>query len=169
MAAVDRPPARLGECAAELRAVMRRYPSGVSVVTISMDGEEYGVTIGSLVTLSLDPPLVGISIGHESSLYELLERSDGFAVNLLAADQADLAEDFARKGIRSLRERDGLEFRRSPDGLPLLDGALGWLVCIVHARHEVGDHTLFVGEVVSAEPGPGGRPVVYVRRGYHPV
>jgi len=159
----------LGDCAAQLRAVMRDFPSGVSIVTVSDGADDYGITIGSLVSLSLDPPLVGISIGHESSLYETLERSPGFAVNLLAGDQGELAEDFARKGVRSFTGRDGLKFRRSPSGYPLLEGAVGWLDCRVHAKHVVGDHTLFVGEVLSVEDGQGRSALVYQQRSYKPV
>ena len=148
---------------------MRDFPSGVSIVTVSDSGDDYGITIGSLVSLSLDPPLVGISIGHESTLYETLDRSAGFAVNLLAGDQGELAEDFARKGVRSFTGRDGLKFRRSPSGYPLLDGAVGWLDCRVRAKHVVGDHTLFVGEVLVVEDGPGERALVYQQRSYKPV
>jgi 3-hydroxy-9,10-secoandrosta-1,3,5(10)-triene-9,17-dione monooxygenase reductase component len=148
---------------------MRDFPSGVSIVTVSEGGEDYGITIGSLVSLSLEPPLVGISIGHESSLYETLMRAPGFAVNLLAGDQVELAEDFARKGVRSFSGRDSLRFRRSPSGYPLLESAVGWLDCRVYAKHEAGDHTIVVGEVLSVEDGPGKRALVYLQRSYKPV
>lgn len=148
---------------------MRDYPCGVSIVTVSDGGEDFGITVGSLVSLSLDPPLVGVSIGHESSLYETLSRATGFAVNLVSGDRADLAEDFARKGVRSFSGRDGLRFRRSPSGYPLLEGSVGWLDCRVHAKHVVGDHTLFVGKVLTVEEGPGQRSLVYQQRAYKPV
>jgi flavin reductase (DIM6/NTAB) family NADH-FMN oxidoreductase RutF len=164
-----RTPKDLGECAAQLRAAMRRFPSGVSIVTVCEGTEDYGITIGSLVSLSLTPPLVGVSIGHESSLYETLYRARGFAVNLLAGDQGDLAEDFARKGVRSFSGRDGLAFRRSPSGYPLLDGAVGWLDCRIQGKHEVGDHTIFVAEVLTVEDGPGENALVYLQRDYKPV
>jgi 3-hydroxy-9,10-secoandrosta-1,3,5(10)-triene-9,17-dione monooxygenase reductase component len=148
---------------------MRDFPSGVAIVTVSDDGEDYGITIGSLVSLSLEPPLVGISIGHESSLYETLLRAPGFAVNLLAGDQAELADDFARKGVRSFSGRDGLRFRRSASGYPLLEGAVGWLDCRISAKHEAGDHTIFVAEVLTVEDGPGQSALVYLQRTYKPV
>jgi 3-hydroxy-9,10-secoandrosta-1,3,5(10)-triene-9,17-dione monooxygenase reductase component len=148
---------------------MRDFPAGVSIVTVSEGGEDYGITIGSLVSLSLEPPLVGISIGHESSLYEILMRAPGFAVNLLAGDQLDLAEDFARKGVRSFSGRDGLRFRRSRSGYPLLEDAVGWLDCRVSARHEAGDHTIVVGEVLTVEDGPGRNALVYLQRSYKPI
>jgi flavin reductase (DIM6/NTAB) family NADH-FMN oxidoreductase RutF len=148
---------------------MRNFPSGVSIVTVADGGEDFGITIGSLVSLSLEPPLIGVSIGHESTLYDTLMRAEGFAVNLVSGEQLELADDFARKGVRSFTGRDGLKFRRSPSGYPLLEGAVGWLDCRVHAKHEVGDHTILVGEVLTVEEGPGDDALVYLHRTYKRV
>ncbi|HEY8725286.1 MAG TPA: flavin reductase family protein, partial [Gaiellaceae bacterium] len=62
----------------ELREVMRRFPAPVAVVTTGVDGERFGLTVGSLVSLSLDPPLVGISIGKDSSSHEPIRRAGGW-------------------------------------------------------------------------------------------
>ena len=56
----------------DLREVMRRFPTGVAVVTVDADGNRLGQTVSALVSLSLDPPLVGISIRREAQLHELL-------------------------------------------------------------------------------------------------
>jgi flavin reductase (DIM6/NTAB) family NADH-FMN oxidoreductase RutF len=150
----------------ELRAVMRGFPHGVSVLTVDLDGERFGVTIGSLVSLSLDPPLVGVSIGRQSSAHELVRRADGFAVNLLAHDQAALAQHFAR-GVPPIAQWTGILMRRGELGAPLLMGALGWLECRPWAEYAAGDHTLFVAEVEIAqlwdERTP---PLVYIHGSY---
>ena len=75
---------------------MRLFPSGVSVVTADAEGDRIGVTIGSLVSLSLEPPLVGISVGKDNALHELLRSAGAFGVSLLRGDQAELAAHFAR-------------------------------------------------------------------------
>ena len=62
----------------ELREAMRRFPAPVAVVTTMLDGERFGLTVGSLVSLSLSPPLVGISIGKDSSSHEPIRRAGGF-------------------------------------------------------------------------------------------
>src|SRR6266542_870540 len=79
-----------------LTALMRGFPAGVAVVTVDLEGERLGLTIGSLVSLSLEPPLVGVSIAREAAMHELLHRAGGFAVSLLAAGQEDVAQHFAR-------------------------------------------------------------------------
>ena len=76
----------------ELREVMRRYPVGVSVVTVDRDGERLGLTVASLVSVALEPPLVGISIGRQAALHELLRAAGGFGVSMLGADQVALAD-----------------------------------------------------------------------------
>jgi flavin reductase (DIM6/NTAB) family NADH-FMN oxidoreductase RutF len=148
---------------AELRALMRRFPSGVAVVTVDLEGERIGLTVSSLVSLSLDPPLVGVAISRHAALHELLRRSGAFGVSLLGEGQEDLAARFSR-GVPPIALWSGVEVREGRLGAPLLEGALGWLECETRAEHAVGDHTLFVGEVVAAEPGSPGRPLVHLDR-----
>jgi flavin reductase (DIM6/NTAB) family NADH-FMN oxidoreductase RutF len=142
----------------ELKDVMRRYPTGVSVVTVDLDGERLGLTVASLVSVALDPPLVGISIARQAALHELLRSAGGFAVSLLGADQLELAQHFAR-GVPPIVLWQGIDARDGARG-PLLAGALGWLECALAAEHAVGDHTLFVGQVERVEPGSRGAPLL---------
>src|SRR5438105_2448794 len=99
----------------ELRALMRLYPSGVCVVTADADGDRIGVTIGSLVSLSLDPPLVGVSVGKNVALHELLRSAGLFGVSLLRGDQAAVAAQFAR-GTPPLGLWSGIETRAIASG-----------------------------------------------------
>jgi flavin reductase (DIM6/NTAB) family NADH-FMN oxidoreductase RutF len=152
----------------ELREVMRRFPSPVAVVTTVLDGERFGLTVGSLVSLSLAPPLVGVSIGKESSSHEPLRRARGWAASLLSDAQEHVAQHFARSGIPPLALWIGMDVRDSSRG-PLLDGALGWVQCRTVSEHEAGDHTIFVGEVEAIELGGNGRGLVYRGSAYHPA
>jgi flavin reductase (DIM6/NTAB) family NADH-FMN oxidoreductase RutF len=144
----------------ELRDVMRRFPAPVAVVTTELDGERFGLTVGSLVSLSLAPPLVGISIGKDSSSHEPIRRAGGWAVSLLGGDQMAVAQHFARSGIPPLALWVGMDVREGVRG-PLLHGALGWLECRTVSEHEAGDHTIFVGAVESIELGATGEGLVY--------
>src|SRR6266513_3827598 len=119
----------------ELREVMRRFPAPVAVVTTAVDGERFGLTVGSLVSLSLIPPLVGISIGRDSSSHEPIRRAGGWAVSLLSGLQADVAQHFARSGIPPVALWVGVDVRDGPRG-PFVHGALGWLECRTASAHE---------------------------------
>jgi len=151
----------------ELRALMRSWPHGVSVLTVDYEGDRMGVTVSSLVSLSLEPPLVGISIGKQASCYELLRRAGAFAVSLLGAGQEEIARRFAA-GWPPIVHWEGVATR---DGqvAPLIEGALGWIEARTAAEHDVGDHTFFVGEVLALEHGPSTSALVYRESEYHPL
>jgi flavin reductase (DIM6/NTAB) family NADH-FMN oxidoreductase RutF len=152
----------------DLREVMRSYPSGICVVTIELEGERTGLTVGSLVSLSLEPPLVGFALGHQAQLHELLRGAGEFGVSLLRGEQGAIAQHFARS-VPPIALWSGIELRDDVDGPPLLAQALGWLRCRVTAEHPVGNHTFFVGEAVWADVGSRDPALVYVRQGYVPV
>lgn len=147
----------------ELRDVMRRFPAPVAVVTARADDERYGFTAGSVVSLSLEPPLVGVAVSRQAALHELLRRAGFFGVSVLAEGQEELAVRFSR-GVPPIALWTNVSVREGTHGAPLLEGALGWLECETRAEHGTGDHTLFVAEVVSAEPGAAARPLVHLDR-----
>jgi len=149
------------------RAVMRGFPAGVAVVAVDAPGGRLGLTVGSLASLSLRPPLVGVAIALEAAMHELLRETGTFGVSLLAGDQEAVAQHFAR-GVPPIALWHGIEWRPGSTGAPLLDGAVGWLECRVAAEHPAGDHTLFLGEVVSAERGAPGPGLVHVGGSYRP-
>jgi flavin reductase (DIM6/NTAB) family NADH-FMN oxidoreductase RutF len=149
---------------AEQRALFRRWPTGVSVVVAEAGGRRAGLTVNSLVSLSLDPPLVGISLALSASLYEVLREAGEWSVSMLAGDQEHLAQHFARS-IPPIALWDGIPVRE--DYPLLLRDAVGWLRARTVAEVPAGDHTVFVGEVVSLEQGPGRGALVYLHRDYH--
>jgi len=152
----------------ELREVMRRFPAPVAVVTTELEGERFGLTVGSLVSLSLAPPLVGISLGKDSSSHEPIRRAGGWAASLLSGSQVAIAQHFARSGVPPVALWVAVDAREGARG-PLLDGALGWLECRTVAEHEAGDHTILVGEVETVELGAGGEGLVYRGSEFRPA
>jgi flavin reductase (DIM6/NTAB) family NADH-FMN oxidoreductase RutF len=148
----------------ELRRLMRRYPAGVSVVSVEAEGQAFATTMASLTPLSLEPPLVGISVGKQNALHELLREAGAFGVGLLSGEQEALASRFAR-GLPPIALWEGVAVREEA-GPPLLAGALGWLRCSVAAECDAGDHTFFVGAVEWLEAGVDGAALVYVGSSY---
>ena len=150
----------------DLRGLMRYWPHGVAVLTVEHDGQRMGVTVSSLVSLSLEPPLVGVALGVHASAVELVRGAGSFAVSLLAAGQEAVAQHFAR-GVPPIAHWHGIDtHERETGSAPLVAGALGWLECRVAAKHEVGDHVLFIGEVLSVEHGTPAPALVYRDGGY---
>jgi flavin reductase (DIM6/NTAB) family NADH-FMN oxidoreductase RutF len=154
------------ERGAEQRSLFRRWPAGVSVVVAEVGGRRAGLTVSSLVSLSLEPRLVGISIALQASLHELLRDADEWAVSILGGDQGHLAQHFAR-GVPPIALWERIPVR--DDDPRLLRDAAGWLVARTVDQVTTGDHTFFVGEVVSVEEGTAPTSLVYVHRDYRGV
>jgi flavin reductase len=142
----------------DLRAVMRRFPTGVAVVTVDAGGQRVGLTVASLVTLSLDPPLVGVAVSRQAALHELLREAGALGISLLAAGQERLAQHFAR-GVPPIAMWAGVELEPG-DGPPLLSGAVGWLRCTLQSVEDTGSHSFFVARVDEALPGAAAAPLV---------
>jgi flavin reductase (DIM6/NTAB) family NADH-FMN oxidoreductase RutF len=137
----------------EFTEVMRVLPSGVCVVTALGPGGPTGLTASSVSSLSLDPMLMVVGIKSSSSTLAATRAAGSFAINVLAADQADVALRFAsrREGIDKYT---GVPHRLEA-GVPVIDDSPAWLVCELQATHREGDHELVVGRVraMSREPG----------------
>jgi flavin reductase (DIM6/NTAB) family NADH-FMN oxidoreductase RutF len=152
----------------DLRQIMRRVPSAVTVVTAAVGDEARGITIGSFTSVSLNPPLISFNVWKQARMHDLLVRADSFIVHVLRADQARLSTLFADPDL------DGDEqFRRAGTEIvggsaPVIEGALATIYCRQHARYEAGDHTIVVGEVTGVRPGTG-EPLLYYDRGYRAV
>jgi flavin reductase (DIM6/NTAB) family NADH-FMN oxidoreductase RutF len=147
---------------------MRRFASGVAVLSVVVEGQRLAITVGSLVSLSLEPPLIGVSIGQHSPAFEPLRRAGRFALSLLAGDQDALAGHFARNVPPiALWESVALHDWEEPE--PAIDAALAWLVCSVVSEHRAGDHTVVVGAVERADLGRRAPALVYVDGGYRPA
>jgi flavin reductase (DIM6/NTAB) family NADH-FMN oxidoreductase RutF len=127
--------------AQELRQVMGRFATGVTVVTTTHKDTIHGMTANAFLSVSLRPPLVLVSLGR-CRMSEMLPRTGRYAVSVLASDQEDFAAHFA--GQRA-SPRDP-EFVWEHD-LPLLSGALAHVGCRVVDVHAAGDHVLWIGEV----------------------
>jgi len=149
----------------ELRGLMRYVPHPVAVLSVEHERDRMGVTVSSLVSLSLEPPLVGVSIGKQASVYEILRNAGAFTVSILGDRQADLARRFA-SGNPPIVHWAGVE---TLDGThaPRLAGALGWLEATTLAEHDAGDHTFFVARVDAVERGPAESALMYRDRSYH--
>jgi flavin reductase len=132
---------------------------------VNAGGERLGLTVGTVLSLSLEPPLVGVSVSRQAAMHELLREAGGFALSLLRGDQEAVAQHFAR-GVPPLAHWHGIEWREGSLGAPLLEEALGWVEARLVDEHETGDHTLFVGGVVSVEQGRPGPALVHVGQRY---
>lgn len=146
------------------RRVLSTFASGVTVVTVA-DGDVYhGSTVASFCSLSLDPPLVLICLDRRSTTHHAIAQVESFAVNILGSDGADLSQHFARRNPDKFA---GVAWHSGYTGAPLLAAAIATLECRVVNQFPGGDHSIFIGEVLSASARNNVDPLVYFHSGYH--
>ncbi|MFI1354245.1 flavin reductase family protein [Streptomyces sp. NPDC020898] len=142
-----------------LRSVFRQHAAGVAVITAQGGSGPVGFTATSLTSVSAEPPLVSFGISTGASSWPAISGTTYVGVHILGEHQRELAATFARSGA----DRFGAPtvWREGPEGVPLLDGVLAWLVCRVVARVPAGDHRIVLAEVVLGDPAGPGRPLLY--------
>lgn len=152
-----------------LRTVLRRFATGVAVVT-TWDGESpWGTTVNSFSSVSLRPPLIMVAFDHKRRIVPALRRTGRYAVNILGEDQRALSDCFAG-GPSPRDERDrlcGAEWRTGATGLPVLVDAIAALECTLVDIHPAGDHDLYLARVDSASAaGADPMPLLYYEGRY---
>ncbi|MEW2568578.1 flavin reductase family protein [Streptomyces sp. NPDC047070] len=142
-----------------LRSVFRQHAAGVAVITARGDEGPVGFTATSLASVSAEPPLISFGIGTGASSWPAISRTDHVGVHVLGEHQQELAATFARSGADRFGESTA--WREGPEGVPVLDDVLAWLVCRVVTRVPAGDHRVVLAEVVLGDPAGAGRPLLY--------
>ncbi|WP_030147193.1 MULTISPECIES: flavin reductase family protein [unclassified Streptomyces] len=142
-----------------LRSVFRRHAAGVAVITARGDAGPVGFTATSLSSVSAEPPLLSFGVGTGSSSWPAIAVTGHVGVHILGEHQQELAATFARSGAD--RFAAPTQWREGPEGVPVLDGVLAWLVARVVARVPAGDHRIVIAEVVHGDPTGTGRPLLY--------
>lgn len=132
----------------QLRNVLGVFTTGVTVVTTKApDGKSYGVTANSFSSVSLDPPLVLWSQAITSRSFEAFQSSDSFAVNILADDQIDVSNHFAKSHDDKF---NGIVHTEGIHGVPVIDGAAAHMECVKVATYPGGDHVVYLGRIERA-------------------
>jgi flavin reductase (DIM6/NTAB) family NADH-FMN oxidoreductase RutF len=132
------------------RGAMRHLTGGVSVITVGQGKDITGMTVTSVSSLSVDPPTLIVSINRESSSWPILKRQGFFGVNILAADQLDVAERFTGKGgLKGADRFAGAQWTTRISGVPLLAGALAAIDCEVEDIVERHSHAIVIGRVLD--------------------
>jgi len=150
--------------ASEFRRILGHWTSGVAVVaTVDRAGTPHGLTASAIASVSLDPPLALVCVERSSDTHDLIRDRGFFTISVLAQDDERVARQFASDESDKFR---GVAWHAATSGAPIVDSALAWLDCTVHAQYDGGDHTIFVG-LVTAGNAREAEPLAYYRGGYH--
>ena len=151
--------------AQQLRRLMARWATGVAVVTSRDESGPRGATTNALTSLSLDPLLVLVALNHSSNTLRTVRNAGRFCVNVLSAEQEEIARRFATKA--SGEEKLAGVPHELVDGVPVLGGVVAWLACDLDEELEGGDHTILLGRPLAAGTDPDAQPLVFYGGRFH--
>ena len=147
----------------DFRAVMRRFPTGVTVVTTIFDGVPKGFTANAFSSVSAQPPMVLICVNRQARSHPLISRAGHFCVNLLRLDQQSIAERFASH--EPVNPFESIPYTTATTGSPILENTLAYLDCELAEEHTAGTHTVFIGTVLGSGVRDGA-PLGYFNASY---
>lgn len=131
----------------EFRNAIGRFLTGVTVITTAHGGTLHGITASAVASVSIDPPTLLVCLNRQSATRGAVAAAGRFVVNVLAAEQADLALHFASKSSEKFVR---MEVESSPHGLPRLPGAIATIDCRVTSEVDGGTHSIFIGRAETA-------------------
>jgi flavin reductase (DIM6/NTAB) family NADH-FMN oxidoreductase RutF len=150
----------------QLRSTMGHFATGVALVGASApDGTPFGSTANAISSLSLEPPLVLVCLKQASQTLDVLLQTGYFALSLLDADQAAVANRFAYGA--SATGWSGVPFHRGLADVPMLDDALATVEASIHDIADGGDHRIVIGRTLRVEhPDEHVAPLLFYRGGF---
>ncbi|HLF77060.1 MAG TPA: flavin reductase family protein [Dehalococcoidia bacterium] len=145
---------------------LRSIPYGLFVMTVKDDKTMTGAAVNWLTQASFAPPLVVLGAKADAPSTGMIESSGMFCINVLETGQVPLASAFFKHVEPNGNKFGDAEFSLSPNGLPVLKDALSFFECKVREKVAIGDHTIFVGEVVEAGVQREGEPLTLAETGF---
>ncbi len=154
----------------EFRRAMGCFATGVTIITVDLDGGVHGMTANAFASVSLDPLLVLVCVDHTTRTHAHLHAKKRFGINVLCEDQRAVSEYYARpeRSHENAEAEAGARFDRTKHGTPMLHGSLAYLECRLHSAEVAGDHTIFIAEVEDVVVREGD-PLLFFRGKYRKV
>jgi flavin reductase (DIM6/NTAB) family NADH-FMN oxidoreductase RutF len=141
-----------------VRNVHRNYPSGLTIVTTLEGDRPYGLALSAFSSISLDPPTVMVIVSFTSSNHARFYSADILGVNIVSAEQAGVARQFAQSGADKF---SGVAWHKGKFSAPILDQSSGYFEIEVQERILAHTHTIFIGRVLDAGVRDGAVPLIY--------
>jgi flavin reductase (DIM6/NTAB) family NADH-FMN oxidoreductase RutF len=152
---------------ARFRRIMSRFATGVTVVTTSADGQIHGMTCNAFCSISMTPFTVMVCLAKNSRTERLIEKSGVFAVNILSDSQTSLSDRFAGRNKEFDQNRfNGFSWRKALTGSPIFEPSLAYLDCKLMKSFDGTTHTIYLGEVITAEADENQRPLIFYESRY---
>src|SRR5579859_1974919 len=154
----------------QLRQAMGCFATGVTIITLDIEGKVHGMTANAFASVSLDPTLVLVCVDHSTRTHAHLHEKKRFGINVLAEEQRAISDYYARpeRSHENAEGEAGARFDRTSHCTPILHDCLAYLECRLHSAEVAGDHTIFIAEVEDVIVCDGD-PLLFFRGKYRKV
>ena len=132
------------------QTVLWKLINPIAIVTARWEEATSGFIASWITQVSFVPPLLLVAMNPRHYTYELVVKSNAFAVNILRTDQAGLVDAFGKTSGRSVDKLAQTAYDLGSTGSPILKDCLAFLDCAVVSRKDAGDHVLVVGSIAGA-------------------
>jgi flavin reductase (DIM6/NTAB) family NADH-FMN oxidoreductase RutF len=129
--------------------VMARWASGVTIITTQHEDAYKGTTASSFTSISLNPATIMVALAQRLYTHEVVRKAGFFAVNIMGADRQKLAETFAGMHPDIEDRFAGDDLLHAQTGAPIFKEARAWFDCRIIETKPIGDHSIFLAEVVA--------------------
>ena len=120
---------------------------GIYVLTSAFENKINGMIASWVAQVSYDPLLIMVGVHKNRYSHRLIEGGGSFALHSLSKNQGDFLKRF--KGPDPEAKFRTLDWKPGQTGCPVLKDCLSCLECKVVIQYDPGNHTLFIGEVVT--------------------
>ena len=146
-----------------LRDAFRAFTTTCALITT--DGAQGPNVMAAEWTFNISyrPFLILVSIDPGNRTHDLILESKEFGVNLVTEEQVTamgLAGHYSKADTDKLSSELFETYPAQKIRAPMIQGALLNAECRLVETHVLGDHTAFVGEVVSFRVNPEARPLI---------
>jgi flavin reductase (DIM6/NTAB) family NADH-FMN oxidoreductase RutF/rubredoxin len=146
-------------------ATLNKLTYGLYIVTSLDQGRCNGFAADAVFQVSANPPTIGACIKKDNLTHDFVAKTKVFAVSILA--ETAPAELIRHWGLKSGHQEDkcvNTEYKTGITGCHLITkDSLGAIECQVINAFDAGSHTIFLGEVVSAEMFSEREPLTYTQ------
>ncbi|MDZ7674870.1 MAG: flavin reductase family protein [Acidimicrobiales bacterium] len=133
-----------------INKVTWKIPNALALVGSRAGDERNGMTTSWITQLSMEPVLIGVSVENDAVTRRLISDGGSFTVNLWDSEETRPFVKFSKPATDENGELNGRAVHAGVTGAPVFDEAIAYMDCEVRQSHDLGTHTLFIGEVVDA-------------------
>jgi flavin reductase (DIM6/NTAB) family NADH-FMN oxidoreductase RutF len=134
-----------------LNTVTWKIPNALALVGSRAGDERNAMTTSWITQVSMEPVLVAVGVDNGAVTKRLIAEGGSFTVNLWDSTDTKVFVKFSKPATDDGAALNGRAVRAATTGAPVFEEAIAWMDCAVRQAHDLGSHTLFIGEVVDAQ------------------